>query len=566
MGDTSLHTLHTIALIKILGVCFLVGIFFVLRYTTRKAWWIAFLTGLTASTWFLLLSRGLQKMWYGNVGDEIFQLAFLTQVMRAHPFHDFYYHGLPVFYPPLYFWITGFLGTLFTSNAVGAAKLGITLTLFIWFVGVFIWCAIYSKYISFREERVSALQIPWYWFGVPAIVLCLLRTEDILFKPYEALSALGVTILIGCIAQSLQAKTWTIKHYLFFGISGGLLFLTYYFWWFITIPSLFALAFFSVEKKKNICRIIGIGAVMFLIASPYLIPLFLSYRFGMENWQGAYLIPDDFFTFLPFSTVSIKTVGVVVGIIGLYLYRKNATVQGAGYIVLCGYLYQSINVVLFVLGHKSAIPSKPFIFLVTAALGSVAAYTLVELWQTYATKLSKEWRRGIIGILIIFSIPLWPMTAFMDSKETLERLDVNTKTPAASILARDITRTVPDAAERTWLTSGIPEINVYIPMHYFVAFNPHFSHHAAKYSERFAVIKRLTTLDEQAFVQEVSNLPIDALLLYTEASTSTYPLFFWADNYPNGGKELQLDIPKTHIEALHWKKVFEGREWVIYVK
>ncbi len=504
-------------------------------------------------------------MWHGNVGDEIFHLAFLTQVMQSNPFYDFYYHGLPAFYPPLYFWLTGFLGKFFVHTAVGATKLGITLTFFCWFVGIFLWCALYKKTLA-KKDDASVVFSPWFWLAASAVTFCLLHVEDFLFKPYEVLSALGVVLFVVFVAKGFQEKNWSLKQYIFFGVSGGLLFLTYYFWWFIAIPALFILAFLSEEKKKNTLRVIGFGVVMFLVASPYLVPLVYSFRHGIENWQSAYLIPEYLYTFLPYVTFGFRPLGIIVGMCGMYAYRKHATIRATLGIALVGYGYQLVNLIFFLCGFKPAIPNKPFDFLVTSAFGVAAAYTLVMVWQTYVSKRSTEWRRGFVIACVILSLPFWPMTGFMDRKETLEKLDALRTTPPASVLARDIARTVPDYANRTWLTSGIPDINAYIPLHYVIAYNPHFSHYAAKYSERLEKVTELTMLDEQKFSERIRELSIDAMLLYTDASTSTYPLFFWADHYPNGGREYELDIAKKNVQALRWKEVFRGYGWVILIK
>ena len=158
------------------------------------------------------------------------------------------------------------------------------------------------------------------------------------------------------------------------------------------------------------------------------------------------------------------------------------------------------------------------------------------------------------------------MTKFMDDVVLRSQLEKDLKTPSAFYLAPKIKESTPDYLERTWLSSGIPEINAYLPIHYFVAHNPHFSHHAAKYSERLEVVKELAKADVQKFSDIMNESEIDALLLYKEKDSSSYPLFFWQDNYPNGGKELKINILKENVDALGWDKAYEDKEWVIFLK
>lgn len=154
----------------------------------------------------------------------------------------------------------------------------------------------------------------------------------------------------------------------------------------------------------------------------------------------------------------------------------------------------------------------------------------------------------------------------MDEPIAANQIENDLQKPAIYYLAQEIKKNAPDYLDKTWLSSGAPEINVYAPLHYFLAHNPHFSHPAAKYSERLSIIKKLSQTSPEEFKNEINQTPIDALLLYNGKNSATYPLFLWEDNYPNGGKETRIDIPKENISMLNWQKKYENWEWIIYIK
>lgn len=389
MNELSLQTINIIACSKIILLLVFILTILIARYKCNKPWLMSLLASIAVSGFYLVLSYPLQKMWWGNNGDEILVISFLSRVLSGNPLNDFYYRGLPQFYPPLYFWLTGFLSMPFTKNAINAAKIGIAATFFLWFVGIYLWQKIYYEYIK-QTSQESISSNPWFWTAVPIILFFLLDFNDIILKPYEALPALALVLLAGMMAQEFSENKWTWKNYTFFGLSGGLLFLTYYFWWFIAIPALFVLILLSDKKKLNFFRMICVGAIMFVLSSVYLIPLFYSYLGGIENWQAIFFISKDFSAFLPFCDISWKTPLIIAGVIGLIIYHKKTFIKANIVILAFCYIYQFISIFLFIFGKKPLQAAKPFLFLGTAAIAVGCGYLIIELWKKFILPLSKE--------------------------------------------------------------------------------------------------------------------------------------------------------------------------------
>ncbi len=565
MPEISFQALNIIAYSKVLLVIAFVSYLLVLRYKNRT-WLLALLASVFLSAFYLILSFNFKKMWWGNNGDEIFIISFLSQSLLDNPLKDFFYHSLPAFYPPLYFWLTGIVSRPFVSNAISAAKIGLAITLFLWFIGTYYFQKIY-QYIS--EKKIGTKLFSFnsrYFFIVPLLYLFILDFNDIILKPYETLPALLLVILIGFIAESFSCQKWSIKEYLFFAISGGLLFLSYYFWWFIAIPALFALVIFSENKILNLKRLIIIGLGIFLVAAIYIIPLFLSYLNGMENWQALYFVPTDFSNFFPFSILSWKGILMLIGLIGLVINYRKPFFRANLFILISCYLYQFVSIILFLSSKSPLQAAKPFLFLATATLVIGASKLLMDAWFKYIAPLSGGKRYIASVVILIFSLSFWPMASFMDDPVVRRQIDINLEFPASYYLANNIMDNVNEPEKRTWLSSGVPDINAYIPMKYFISHNPHFSHHAAKYSERLSFVDKLSNLNEEEFITSINNSEIDALLLYKQGDVDYFPIFFWQDNYPNGGKEGLIKIAKEKVYGLNWEMAYEDSQWLVYLK
>lgn len=560
MPELSLHTLEVVAYSKIILATSLLVIVLLAHFRLHRPWLSSILASAVVSGFYLVISWPLQKMWWGNNGDEIFIASFLSQVLFAHPLNDFFYQGLPVFYPPLYFWITGLIAQPFVENAIAAAKIGVAATFFAWFAGMYAWHACANRFSGLRGPQ------PWFWVFAPAVFLFLLDFNDIILKPYETFPALGVACLVGMIACALPDAKWGWRQYAFFSISGTALFLTYYFWWFVAIPTLVFMALSSSRPVKNSMRILTIGLAIAFGASVYLIPLLFSLTNGMENWQAFYFVPQDLSTFLPFSLITWKTPLLVGGVAGLVLYRNQPFVKANGILLLCCYAYQLGNIIVFALGKHPVQSAKQFLFLGTATLAIGCATLLIELWKKQCEPLSGHGRASVGMLALVCSVPFWPMAHFMDDPVVRGQIEKDLRAPSAALLAPALRTAVPDYQSRIWLSSGIPEINAYLPLHYYLATNPHFSNPAAHYSQRLAVIERIARGSRAESAALMDQVGITALLLYKNKTASTYPLFLWKDTYPNGGTEHQIDIPKVTIGALGWNTAYENAEWIIIVK
>jgi len=571
--DLSYTALNILALSKL--ILFFYGalmLFFV--YKNKKPIWCLVLTGASVILFYIILSWPLQRMWWGNVGDELFVAGFLGKVLFDGPAHDFYYGWLPNFYPPLYFWVTGLISRPFAHNAIVAAKIGIIGTLFLWFYGTYFWQKVFWDKISTSlSNKKNIVESNWFWFLYPLIYLAVLDFDSILLKPYEAIAALFGVLWMGIMARSFYEKKWTKYHFIFIGISGGILFLIYYFWWAIFIPTLLILVFLNKERLlPNLKRLIYSGLIILAISSIFLGPLFYSYvKYGVENGQAIHFIYSDFFSFIPWGELSIRSLIYIFGLLALIIFYKKSFIKASLIIVILSYLYQFVNIFIFLLGGQPVQASKHFYFLATAAMASGFSYLAIYVYQRYIKDLEIRYKRGIIFLALALLLTRLPFVNFIDDKVILHQIDKNLQKPQVTIqLAEDIKIQIPDYKNRIWLSSGSMELSIYLPLSYYIAHNIHFSHHASMYSQRTAEVEamaRASSPEEfMAIIGRGQPKPIDSLLIYDDNQDDYYTLYFWHDNFPNGGKEAQIYLPKELIVDKYWDKIYNKNNWLIFLK
>ena len=213
---------------------------------------------------------------------------------------------------------------------------------------------------------------------------------------------------------------------------------------------------------------------------------------------------------------------------------------------------------------------KPFPLLPAAALALALSYGAVELWHHKIANWPLKNRKLLSLFTVVLFWSLLPWHGFIDNKEVLTQLEKDLAVPTAKNLAEKIKIAVPDYEQRTWLSSNLPELGAYLPLSYSIAYNPHFSHQAVKYSERLAILELAINAEtSEEFLDQLDRIKIgrvDALLLYKTKDQKNYPLFFWQDSFPNGGREQVLYLPSNLIDEKNWQKIDVDKEWRVFIR
>ncbi len=557
-----------LAVIKLLFYLF-IGLGILLFFKAKKPiLFVALIALFLAATYFVLIWES-KLTWWGLEGDEIFVTAFLQRVATGQFFSDFFYGNLPPFYPPLYFWLVGGLAFLLQFNGIQAAQLGVTLVLFltpflVYFWQKYYWLASLSRSgQNFDKEIMAERRL----LLAPALVFIVADWSAVILKPYEFISAVLIVLWVAFLLQDLHFKKLDWKKLTFYIISGGLLFLTFYFWFFPAILALVLFKLFTQTKAKYyFSKLLIIGVFIAAISLPFTLPLVLSYlRLGAENWQAAFFVPEDLNLYLPFLQFSVFGFISLLGLLTMIFYWSRPYVKALAVLLAATYLWQIISLITITFFQAPFMPAKSFLFLSGAALCLAAAYGIGEFVSNKLQNKSLYPGLFVLGWIILATQLLGG--SYIDDPAVRQQLVIMKQMPREEFvnLVNEL-KTVEGIDQMTILASGVPQVSAYLPLNYYISYNAHFSHPAANFSQRYYFISELAnSISAQDFAQKINMAPfepIDALLLFKDISS--YPIYFFLDNYPLGGKEDTIKIPVGLIDEKFFAKVFEDDYFVFF--
>lgn len=575
MVELSFTTLNIVALTKIILFIFVFLLIFLLYKKDNKPWHYLLLITSALFLFYLVFCYPLKKMLWGNTGDESYIFAFLRQVMAGNFFKDFYNSWLPVCYPPLYFWVTGFIASFFTSNGIVAAKIGVLGSIVVLFFGFYFLQYIYFTYVNkvfidqeeYKNNNISKLN--WFWMLLPIIYFILLDFDIFIFKPFEVIAALGIVIFAGLAVISFETKFWNWKYFLFFILSGGIIFLTYYLWWFIAIPTLLILIYLSSNKFKNFKRLFLVGLGILAISFVYLLPLLITFfKNGIESWQATFITPSDLSLYVPWFKVSFfKSVIYLIGLYGLIKFSNVKFIKASLINFIVCFLFYLLNIILFIFNYKPMAIAKSFLFLGNASLAIGAAYFIVYYFYQAVRRWGQIDKKIIIFLILIF-IPLLPFVNFVDDPVIRRQIEIDLQNNKNAYLSEIIAK-IPQYDKIIWLSGALEDLPAFLPLSYYLAYNIHFSNYAANYSQRMNYVKQLATLtnaeDFYQLIKKKSQPLITGLIFYkNNFDSDNYYLYFWEDNYPNGGKDLVIKINKNSISETYWQKEYEDKRIIVF--
>jgi hypothetical protein len=284
----------------------------------------------------------------------------------------------------------------------------------------------------------------------------------------------------------------------------------------------------------------------------------------MENLQASYFYYAHFATFAPITELNFKAVLFILGLAGLLIYRRNKFVQMSLFLFLSCYLYQFLNLIFFAAHGQAFQAQKAFPLLANISLSVGLTYLLVDLSLKNYQK--KFFREAAVIILIIAAVNM-PFGSFIESKKVLKNLNNDLITPPNYQLAEIVKQNAPNYADKIWLSSGAPEVNAYLPLNYYLNYNPQFSHPAVHWSWRFAELKKLaaakTPEDFQDKWRALGAEKFNAMLLYFNHASSSYSIYYWQNDFPNAGQEGVINFDSRLISEKYWQKVFDNGDWKI---
>lgn len=562
-----IFTIANLQDIVLLKLCFFVFVFFgvVGIYKKWKPVYFVILFSLASALGYYFLVKDTALMFWGLKADEITIAAMYEMFSHGSLLSDFAYANLPSFYPPLWFWLFGLVGQVLNLNGVQVAKIASFSTILL-YPTIFYYL---QKWYWNKENQDDKLT-PLAWFFGTIFLFILISWDATITKPYELVSASLVIIwTIFFVRQMKQGMNW--RGWLSFGITGGILFILFYFWFFLSAIGIAIFNLFEkkVEAKKYLDMII-VGILILLLSTPFWLPLAYSYQsLGSENWQLGFLILDWLGTEVPMFQLSLVGLVSLVGFISLIIYRKILYIRILLSLFVASYVWQAMGLITIYWFVSPLQESKGFYFFNGTILALAGAYGLYQLWQYLKNKYpSLNWQKSVAIVGVLFLSTQLLVGTFVDDPEAraVKVRSVQARREASEIIEW-LKNNYNDTKNLTILQSGIPELHAFLPFSDFIYFNQHNSHPAANFSERFYYLKNLNLLKtNQEFYDKIVDTPygqINLLILFKNGEN--YTLFFNVDNFPNELKEKTIDISASLITDEYFSKKFENKDYVIFI-
>jgi hypothetical protein len=546
-----------------LQIILLTSIVFFLFTIWRRwnPWVLIIIISVSFAATYYFIATSSATMFWGLIGDETFIASLFEHQAYGRLFGDLNYLHLPLFYPPLYFIVGGIVGKLFNlGNGIIIAK---AMTMIVLAAAPIIFFAL----IKWQKRIV----MPWQYAVLAVYLLIAVHDFDaIILKPYELISG-GVAVLAaGSFFSDLIAKQLTKKKLIIYAILFALVFATFYFWTILIAIAGILFLIFERQRKSLLINGLIIAASTLVLSSWYLVPNILSFiRTGYENWQPLHFVSSDFDIFFPyFHDLTLISIISGLGIISFAIYvKKDGYIRSLFYLFLAGYIYQLLNYVLQLSGGKPMQASKPFLFFTVPTLVLASIPLIKEIAEKYILK-----HKFAIPFLasIIFALGLYsPAGFFIRDKVVQAQLLTNQKYQLKEISLYNALKSIPELNKKMFLTSGFNELEARLPYYNFIAHNIHLSHPAASFSKRYDYINDLAkSKDSQEFLNKLKSNSfdkIDGLILFGDQEN--YYLYFWLDNYPNGGREEVIKIPHRLINSVDYNIVYQNNDYsVLFIK
>jgi hypothetical protein len=289
---------------------------------------------LISSIWAMF---GTQTILGGFGGDNSFSMVMVANFMHSNSSSDVTYRGLSSFYPFYFYYGVAKMANLFDLTLYKALKYGVFITIYFMPIATYyLWKNIYSPQKSFMMVLST---------------LFILSISIFFRKTYELISlVLIVPWWIYYFNISRLPKEAVVG-----GLIGGLLFGTFYYWFFpLVLASIWIIIGGFREFVEHI-RYYGLFLLSFLLSSsfylfPYINDLLI---YGSEPFQNRYFTAQ--LLHIPLESItSLRDFLLFCGFAYLILFRKGLVERYILIILISSYIW-------ILLGHIGIIMDTPLL-------------------------------------------------------------------------------------------------------------------------------------------------------------------------------------------------------------
>jgi galactan 5-O-arabinofuranosyltransferase len=459
----------------------------------------------------------------GFCGDQKFRMAMIERFTSSGWPTDYYFKGLPIFYPPVYYLVLGLLGKLTSHHGYEMLQIGLKLLfLFMPFLLFWMWRKIVSPTSAiFITSAIILIDVAGSFMlvGVPHAFI-----SNSLFIPWWLYYIQG----IGC-SPRFSWSTWISG-----SIIGALLLATYFYPFFILGFMLVIFTCLVISRSHSTIlpvrnlhqvwfQILGVG----VFSAPYWFPNLLSIiHFGMDRSRGDFYHSNSGglgFPFLEFNWIGL--IGAAGILFALWRVRSRILRSLLWLLAVCLGFYLLGSLLGAIDFSLNLTKDREFTWAVMTTLIGLSIFSGVQ-WILHR----RNGRIISIGtVTIIMLICVRGMISFAHDS-TVERS--RTSNVLFSDLPSDFVLKLKD---HVLLTYG-EEIYAFIPIYAFINVNEHYAHPASRFALRYDFLHHLTGVrDSRVLNVAMRNNQFDAVdYLIPEHVGESFRFQVALSNYPNG--------------------------------
>ncbi|HUV29942.1 MAG TPA: hypothetical protein VMY05_02460 [Acidobacteriota bacterium] len=421
-----------------------------------------------------LMYAGTPYNLYGFLGDQLFRHAMIVKFVRFIIPGDYYYKSLPVFYPPVYYYLLSLYARLFSVEAYKMLKIG---SMLIYFVGPFLlyW---------FWRKLVGPLQA--FLITLGNFLVCSFGIPYVQSVPHAFLAnSLFIPWWLFYIERVKNTRTsW--QFYLTGGIIGAVIFSTYFYPFFIGGFLLLArLVLGPFWKYVNGGRgfrwksALGVLVVAAILSMPYWLPVVVSIaQYGIDRSRGGWHhlgCTGVIVKYMEFSVPGLLFLGAIV-----YALRRYTAPLWRGLLLLLG------SVVFFLLVGSvlgaltlpvNLIKAKDFVHLLWGPFVGLAAAGVIRRARLFSKA------RIVVPVLLSLVLLVFLHNINGLGNEKMVRVARESVVPTWGTDASEMA-----ARAGTVFLTGHYEFTSFYPVYTFIATSELYSHPAARFAQRYELL------------------------------------------------------------------------------
>ena len=487
---------------------------------------------------------------FGAALDQSTRTALITKYANNWGWVDFAYKGLPVYYPPLSFWVMGRTAALLSVAPWKMLKVDLLATAFLVPVlGWPLWRRVVGRTAAIGAVLGGVLLFqPWYrphaWLGTA------------LFIPWWLWGVLGVG------REQPRSRVALLGA----AVIGAALFCVYYFPFFLgAIMLALVLALRRPAAARGVALppahpreaglVIG-GAA--LLSTPYWVPILVAVvRNGAQVAFNRWYTPD--YVDLRFRFLTFDVIGLVMlfGLGYLLVSARRSRVS----LALLGLLAAAF--VYYIADYAGILVNFPLLSfqandMVDAVLAAGAGLGAAQLWRTVRVSEPLRARLGRGGVTAVCSVAavVVSFSLVQTAIKTIPYVDQQRQSHVPTQALDDFQHATGGRTKNSVVLTDVVELPVYLPLYVFNWWNAHYMNPPARFNDRSAFLRRLSKeTDRQAFALALLHNVYDRIdyVALRQSPAGTFQYQYAEDAFPRGVVERTFTFEQSLFDspALH---------------